>query len=836
MSGVSNRATLVLALAAVAAATAGAFYGNNYHLLIIGTIAISAIVATGLNVLFGLAGQISFGHAGFFAIGAYTASVLSARLEVPFVLAALAGAALAAIAGALLAVPALRVRGPYLAMVTIAFGFVIEQGAAEWKSVTGGWNGFMNIPRPGWIGGAMDDRVLAITCAVIAGLLLYGFARFASSRWGLAMRATRDAEIAAQSLGANLVAVRTLAFAISAAVTGFAGALFATLQGFISPESFPFFMSITFVLLVLVGGQGSASGPLLGALVVVLLPEMLSALAEYRLMFFGGLLLLVLWLAPSGIAGAAASLWSRVSRRTQRVLTVVGDERRVSRFLSREHGAPLRVDRLSVRFGGNLAVDQASLTAEPGRITSLIGPNGAGKTTLLNLVSGFYKPEAGTVRVGSAEITGAPSFAAARAGVARTFQTSQLFGGMTVQENLLVALNRGRLAGAAAVPAAEGAALADALLAWVGYTGSSQRAASELPHVDRRLVEIARALATRPEVLLLDEPAAGLSTEDTERLGEVLRRIAGLGLAVLIIEHDMPLVMGISDRIYVIDAGRMIAEGSPAEVRQDPAVRRAYLGDDEAVPGEGARPPARAAGATRAPEALLVHQLTAGYGAAPVLESVSLAVREGELVALLGANGAGKSTLMRAIVGLHRPIEGSVKFAGSEITHAQAHAIARSGLTLVPEGRQVFPELSVEDNLRLGAYAKQPLTDARVDELFGLFPRLAGLRTRRAGLLSGGEQQMLALARGLAANPRVLLLDEPSLGLAPAIVKELFGALAQLRAEGRTIVLVDQMARLALSLADRAYVLSSGKIVFAGTADELRNNPVLERAYLGSGG
>ena len=513
MSGQSNRATLVLALAGVAAATAGAFYGNNYHLLIIGTLAISAIVATGLNVLFGLAGQISFGHAGFFAIGAYTASILSARAEVPFVFAAIAGAALAGIAGALLAVPALRVRGPYLAMVTIAFGFVIEQGAAEWKGMTGGWNGFMNIPRPAWIGGPMDDRVLAITCAVIAGLLLYGFARFASSRWGLAMRATRDAEIAAQSLGANLVAVRTLAFAISAAVTGFAGALFATLQGFISPESFPFFMSITFVLLVLVGGQGSASGPLLGALVVVLLPEMLSALAEYRLMFFGGLLLLVLWLAPSGIAGAAAALWSRISRRSHRAPPVTGDEARVSRYLSRAQGAPLKVEGLSVSFGGNRAVDQASLTAEPGRITSLIGPNGAGKTTLLNLVSGFYKPETGTVRVGSLEITGAPSFAAARAGVARTFQTSQLFGGMTVQENLLVALNRGRLAGAAAVPSSEGAALADALLAWVGYTGSSQRAASVHCADARstRASEKEMAAATSSSTQIKSRPRSGLT-------------------------------------------------------------------------------------------------------------------------------------------------------------------------------------------------------------------------------------------------------------------------------------------------------------------------------------
>ena len=477
----SDRATLIIAALGVAAATIGAFYGNNYHLLIIGSIAVSVIVATGLNVLFGLAGQISFGHAGFFAIGAYAASILSAKAGLPFVLAALAGAALAAGAGALLALPALRVRGPYLAMVTIAFGFVIEQASAEWKGLTGGWNGFMDIPRPEWIGGPMSDRTLAIACAVLAALLLVGFARFASSRWGLAMRATRDAEVAAQSLGANLVAVRTLAFAISAAVTGFAGALFATLQGFISPESFPFFLSITFVLMVLVGGQGSASGPLLGALVVVLAPELLSSLAEYRLMFFGALLLLVLWIAPSGIAGAAAGLWARVARRAHAPSTVGADDARVERYLSHTGGAALEVRNLSVSFGGNRAVNDASLSAQPGRVTSLIGPNGAGKTTLLNLVSGFYTPEAGRVTIGTADITGAASYAAARSGVARTFQTSQLFSGMSVRDNLLVALHRGSLAGGQHQAAGDATVLTDALLAWVGSGGSAERPASPRP-------------------------------------------------------------------------------------------------------------------------------------------------------------------------------------------------------------------------------------------------------------------------------------------------------------------------------------------------------------------
>jgi ABC-type branched-subunit amino acid transport system ATPase component len=236
----------------------------------------------------------------------------------------------------------------------------------------------------------------------------------------------------------------------------------------------------------------------------------------------------------------------------------------------------------------------------------------------------------------------------------------------------------------------------------------------------------------------------------------------------------------------------------------------------------------------RGDELLAVQRLTTGYGAAPVLDHVSLNVKTGELIAVLGANGAGKSTLMRAMAGLHRPITGSVFFAGREIGQLAAHRVARAGLTLVPEGRQVFPELSVEDNLNLGAHRCGGLQPQRLQALYALFPKLAALRTRPAGLLSGGEQQMLAVARGLAAEPRVLLLDEPSLGLAPSVVQELFGALARLRADGMTILLVDQMAHLALALADRGYVVAGGRVVFDGTAAALREQPVLEKAYLGA--
>lgn len=808
------------------------FITNDYQVLVIGTVAISAIVGIGLNVLMGLAGQTSLGHAAFYAIGAYTATILTIRFGWSYPTAAVAAALLSGLSGALLSLPALRVRGPYLAMITIAFGYFVEQGIADWKEVTGGWNGIMNIPHPNLLGTELSARQVAFVAILICAALVPAYAKFALSRWGMVMRATRDAEIAANITGANLMAVRVIAFSLSAAITGLAGSLFATLNGFISPESFPFFQSITFLLIVIIGGIGHAAGPLIGAVVVVLLPEALSSLAEYRLMFFGGMLLLVLLLAPNGIAGA----FSRLGRFSLKPILKTGDPDLAVAlgWISRVRGERLQIEGLSARFGGNYALKEVTLAAEPGKITSLIGPNGAGKTTLINVVCGFYASTAGSFKLGNRVLAGMPAHCIGRSGIARTFQTSQLFGAMTVLENVRFGLSQGRLFGGSAPPLELEVCLG--LLQLVGYRGDSTRLAKELPHVDRRLVEIARALAAQPAILMLDEPAAGLSPEETLALSAVLRMIAESGIGVLIIEHDMGLVMGVSDQIHVLDTGRMIASGNPQEVQGHPAVRAAYLGEGDFVleaaqqDSDGAAVQGRNG---RRPDRILVSGLSAGYGAAPALRDISIAVREGETVAVLGANGAGKSTLMRAISGLHRYTSGAISLDGQDISHLPAHKIARMGLIMVPEGRQVFPELTVEDNIRIGAHGRGGLSAARLQELYSLFPKLLTLKDRRAGLLSGGEQQMLALARGLAGRPIALLLDEPSLGLAPAVVNDLFTSLAALRSEGMTLLLVDQMAGLALALSHRANVLAAGDMVFSGTPMELNASGLLARTYLG---
>ncbi len=503
--------------------------------------------------------------------------------------------------------------------------------------------------------------------------------------------------------------------------------------------------------------------------------------------------------------------------------------------------AELSVRSVAVRFGGVQALDDVDLQVAPGCVTGLIGPNGAGKTTLFNVITGLQRPTRGAVTLEGRDITSLAVHRRARLGIARTFQRLELFGTLSARENVQVALevSRERMSKAARSP--------DDLLGLVRASQVADEPADLLPTGSARLVELARALATAPDVLLLDEPSAGLDENETAELASVLEGLASRGMAVLLVEHDMALVMGVCRRVAVLDHGVLIAEGEPDAIRNDPAVRSAYLGATETEEhGASGDEPARTklnerktAKESRAGESAQtspvfeLQNLRAGYGRIEVVHGVSLALKQGSVLALLGPNGAGKSTLLKVASGQLDPMAGHVLLDGADVTDLSSEQLARKGLSALPEGRSVFPNLTVSENLLMYSYSRRDLNLRDLEECaYTRFPALKDRRRQLAGRLSGGEQQALALARALCTGARVLLLDELSMGLAPMIVASLYETVGQLVSEHAvTLLLVEQFAKTALELADEAAIMVNGRIVRRGSPAEME--PELLRSYMG---
>jgi branched-chain amino acid transport system ATP-binding protein len=502
----------------------------------------------------------------------------------------------------------------------------------------------------------------------------------------------------------------------------------------------------------------------------------------------------------------------------------------------------LRVRDVSVRFGGIVALDGVSLDLNRGEILGLIGPNGAGKTTLFNAISGVVRPDLGSMFFEGRSLKFAPPHERARRGIARTFQNLQLWSSMTVQENLTVPMDalgrRNTLSDALHLPFSAYAERASservrAILHVLDLGRYATALAGDLPAGIQRRVEIARALAARPQLVLLDEPAAGLDAQETTHLADLLHAVRQrFHVSMLLVDHDMSLVMRVCDYVYVLDFGKVLAKGKPAVVRDDPKVIAAYLGEESKTPTTG--PVASPAEAQYAETPLLeVKRLAAGYGHLEVIRDVNLIVRPGEVVACIGANGAGKTTTLRAISGMIRPREGSVLFGGHDVTGGSPEHISRLGLVHIPEGRGLFPRLSVEDTLHL--VSNSTGRDVDVAPAYELFPKLRERRRQAVGTLSGGEQQMVAMARAVLARPRLVMVDEMSQGLAPTVVRQLFEVLRVFREQGVAVLLVEQFVESALEVADRAYVFEHGTIANDSSAAELRRDrKLVAGSYLGT--
>ena len=647
----------LIGLAGIAALALFPFVVSSpYYLHLVVVIAIFSIVTVGLDIVFGYTGEVSLGHAALVGVGAYTVGVLAFQLNIGFLAALPVAILVAAGFGALLALPALRVTGPYLAMVTLAFGTIIQILINEMDFLTNGPLG-ISLRKPLFFDvrdalpslhltlARMRDIEFYYVVIIAFVLTLVVVNRLLASRFGRAFEALRDSPIASDCMAVSVYRHKVLAFVLSAGFAGLAGGLFAYSEQYIAPNNFSFDLSIQFLLAVTMGGRKSRIGPILGAAIVVYLPNLLAdigqfrivaggiaavavaagvahmlrhpearrataipvalcvaffvfslllnRITDYKLTVFGLMILFVVYYLPDGIYGFLRKAISEVRPgwvQAHAVIRATGDDAHVWSATPPTINADrplLEVRGIEMQFGGLKALDRVDLSVMPGTIHGLIGPNGSGKSTMMNVLTGIYVPTEGDVLLNGKKIDGWKSPDIALAGIARTFQNVQLFGELTLIENILVGLNHTYNGGVADVALATGRARreekaarqrAASLLHFVGLAAQANEESKNLPYGKQRLLEIARALALDPKLLLLDEPAAGLTAPDILELVSIIRKIRDHGITVLLIEHHMDVVMSLSDTVTVLDFGQKIAEGRPAQVQADPAVIAAYLG------------------------------------------------------------------------------------------------------------------------------------------------------------------------------------------------------------------------------------------------------------------
>ncbi len=820
----------VLVVLVVLLALTGIWHLMGAPIGLITQIAIYTLYGAGVCTLVSYTGLVPFGASVFFGCASYAVAFVMLRGAPNEIVALLFCIAFSLILAAVIALIILRRRGLYFSLLTLAFSQIAFEIAYKWTDVTGGENGVQGLPRPIFTTAWSFHAFTIVTVCLGLGVLW----RIAHSPFGRSLQALRDNEQRAQSLGYDTFQLKFVSFVIMGGVVGYAGGLIALMLQGAYADNLSWQHAGDSLLMAVLGGVHHFLGPLWGAIAFILLEDRLSAITESWWLIFAPIVILFALASPEGMQGLLFRLmgrsdWTLTRKQIPSRPATIEPYRAAGAKLDPTKPI-LTVSGLNKRFGQLVVATDLNLQVYPYQLHSFIGPNGAGKTTFFNMLTGILKPNAGSIVFDSHDITNLPVHKRIRLGLSRSFQILSVFPNLTAFENVRVAVQ-------AQDPRHWGLwrdaydyddlnARTWSLLAAVGLEDRAADACANLGHGQRRLLEIAISLATDAKLLLLDEPLAGLAEADRQVVGALIRKLAD-SHAVLLIEHDIDRVLALSDRITVLHQGRLIADGNPAAVASNPDVVTAYLGAERIIPPAAPTDADRAAHAASKP-VLVVDKLRAGYAGSVVLEDLSLIVHEGEAVALLGRNGVGKTTTLRAITGTVRSSSGRITLDGAEITNARPYEINQKGISLVPEGRRLFPNLTVLDNLRLAMRSG----GASLDDVYALFPKLKILQRSKAESLSGGERQMLAIARALMVPAKLILLDEPFEGLAPTIVKEVMDALAQLR--GRVaMVIVEHHAESVLPLVDRAYVLVNGRVAFEGTARTLEDDPDLQARLLG---
>ncbi|MGZ8255341.1 MAG: branched-chain amino acid ABC transporter ATP-binding protein/permease, partial [Burkholderiaceae bacterium] len=732
----------------------------------------------------------------------------------------------------------LRRRGVYFSLLTLALSAMLYSVAFRWTEVTGGENGLGGIVRPVWGGLSFDSASnYYVLVALLAFGSLIGLWRFHRSPLGTVLVAIRENEQRARFLGYPTNRCKLAAFMASATLTGFAGMLLLFNNRMTSAEPISVAFSGELLAMVIIGGMRSFLGPALGALFFVIFRDSLSRLTENWLLLFGLLFVAFVVFSPTGLVGMYERLAARWRRRTDgdaAMANRAAGEVELPAFLKPEHAGSLpiiAVDGLDKSFGGIHAVRNVALRVRDRCLHALIGPNGAGKTTAFNLISGMFRPDAGTITLAGRPIGGLSPEDVTQAGVGRSVQITNLFPTLTVGENVRLSVQsrdpRRFAFWTHAHALAEVNRATAEVIRTMGLAGIEDAEAASLSYGGQRLLDMALALGTRPRVLLLDEPLAGLAAAERERVGQLIKGVSR-DIPVLLVEHDIDRVFALADTVTVMNEGEVLVDGSVDDARNSPRVQEVYIGAGSHALASVAR-----ASAARDTVMLNLQQVNTYYGKSHILRDVSFDVKDREIVALLGRNGAGKSTLLKTVIGITPPAVGAIALGDEALARRPSAQIARLGVSYVPQGRGLFAGMTVAQNLELGRLKRRNGAGIFWDEdkIFEFFPRIRERWTSPADYLSGGEQQMVAVARALSGDTRVLLLDEPFEGLAPTVVEELFEAFDRLR-HHVSILIVDHHLDLALALSDRTVVLERGAVTHIGPSHALSTDLALRRKVL----